>query len=411
MKNRVVVTGIACISPLGNDIKTVKENVFSGRSGIKHTSLPYADKLKCKISAQVDYDPAQHYDKKSDYIYMDRFSQMALSATKLAVEDAALSDEEIALADTGVFYGTGMGGIHAVEAGYTDLFLDNKRNVTPYTVLRSMYNNAAAMIAKRYKVNGPNVTYTTACSSSAVAIGEAYNRIKLGEQNVMIAGGSDSILAYASIKAWEIIRILAVEDSTDPAKSCKPFSADRTGLVIGEGAATLILESYEHAKKRGAKIYGELVGYGLANDYADMAKPSVDGQKRPMQLALKNANLNPNEIQYINAHGTGTRDNDKTETEAIKQVFEDSAYQLAVSSTKAMHGHLMGAAGALEAIITLMAINNQKLPPTINLDNADLDCDLDYVANTTRACDIEYAMSNSFAFGGPAVSLIFKRVD
>lgn len=409
MNKRVVVTGLGFISPLGNDVKSLEENVFEGRSGIGRTNLPYSDKLKCLISAQVDYDPANFYEKKADYALMDRFSQLGLSSAKLAIHDADLSVNDIRSVRSGVFYGTGMGGIHAVEAGYTELFEKQKKTVTPYTVIRSMYNNPAAMIAKQYQISGPNITYTTACSSSGVALGEAFNYIRSGQQDIAVAGGADSILAYASIKSWEIIRILAKEDPKDISKSCKPFSLDRSGLVIGEGAATLILESYEHAQARGAYIYGEIVGYGLANDYEDMVKPTVEGQTLPMQLALNDAKLSPKNIQYINAHGTGTQDNDRVETEAIKKVFNEHAKTVAVSSTKSMHGHLMGAAGALEATITLLAIKNTNLPPTINLDTPDPECDLDYVANSSRDCEIEYAMSNSYAFGGTGVSLIFKK--
>ena len=247
---------------------------------------------------------------------------------------------------------------------------------------------------------------------SAVAIGQAYKDIRLGDIDVALAGGTDAILAYASIKSWEAIRTLADADAVDISASCKPFSADRSGLVIGEGAATLVLEEYEHAKARGATIYAEIVGYGAANDYQHIAVPSVEGQAATMAAAMKNSGLQTRDIQYINAHGTGTKFNDETETNAIKQVFGEHAQRLAISSTKSMHGHLMGAAGALEAIITTLAVYHNELPPTINLKNPDPKCDLDYVPSVSRKVErLEYAMSNSFAFGGTGATLIFKKTN
>ena len=409
---RVVITGFGLVSPLGNTIEAFTENVFAGKSGIKPFEGAFADKLKCKVSAQASFDPADYFSQKSDYAILDRNGQMALHASIEAVKHANLALNDDLKKRTGVYVGTGMGGILSVEDGYQTLYLKDENRLKPYTVLMCMYNSAASAIATHFEVAGPNLTFSTACSSSAVAIGQAYKDIRLGDIDAALAGGTDAILAYASIKSWEAIRTLAEEDAEDMSASCKPFSADRSGLVIGEGAATLVLEEYEHAKARGATIYAEIVGYGAANDFKHIAIPSVEGQAATMAAAMKNSGLNTSDIQYINAHGTGTKFNDETETNAVKQVFGAHANQLAVSSTKSMHGHLMGAAGALEAIITTLAVYHNQLPPTINLKKPDPTCDLDYVPNISRTVDrLEYAMSNSFAFGGTGAALIFKKMN
>ena len=407
---RVAVTGFGLVSPLGNTVDELATNVFAGKSGIKQFVGPYLDKLNCKVAAQADFDPAHYFEKKSDYSILDRVGQMALHASKEAVKHADLDMDKVVKDRTGVYVGTGMGGIHSVEDGYQTLFVEGENRLKPYTVLMCMYNSPAAAIATHFSISGPNLTFSTACSSSAVAIGQAMKDIRYGEIDVALAGGTDAILAYASIKSWEAIRTLAEEDKEDISKSCKPFSANRTGLVIGEGAATMILEELSHAQARGAHIYAEIIGYGAANDFKHIAVPSVEGQAAAMQKALDDSGLNPQLIQYINAHGTGTKFNDETETNAIKQIFGEHAYQLAVSSTKSMHGHLMGAAGVLESIITLLGMQRNELPPTINLEQPDPKCDLNNVPNQSQKIDnLEYAMSNSFAFGGTGATLIFKK--
>ncbi len=409
-QRRVVVTGFGVVSPLGNTVAELADNAFSGKSGVKQFVGPYLDKLSCKVAAQAEFDPTNYFDKKSDYAILDRVGQMALHASKEAVKHANLDFENVTKDRTGVYVGTGMGGIHSVEDGYQTLFVEGENRLKPYTVLMCMYNSPAAAIATHFSISGPNLTFSTACSSSSVAIGQAMKDIRYGEIDVALAGGTDAILAYASIKSWEAIRTLAEEDKEDISATCKPFSADRSGLVIGEGAATLILEELSHAQARGAHIYAEIIGYGAANDFKHIAVPSVEGQAAAMQKAIDDAKINPQLIQYINAHGTGTKFNDETETNAIKQLFSEHAYQLAVSSTKSMHGHLMGAAGALEAIITLLAMQRNELPPTINLKKPDPKCDLNYVANLSQKVEsLEYAMSNSFAFGGTGATLIFKK--
>ena len=409
---RVVITGLSVVSPLGNTIEELTRNVFAGKSGIKPLEAPFKELLICKIAAQVSFNPADYFSKKSDYAILDRNGQMALHSSIEAVKHAKLQLSDELKSRTGVYVGTGMGGALSVEDGYQTLYTKAENRLKPYTVLMCMYNSAASAIATHFAISGPNQTYSTACSSSAVAIGQAMRDIRHGYTDVALAGGTDAILSYASIKSWEAIRTLADEDKDDLSASCKPFSANRSGLVIGEGAAMLVLEEYEHAKARGAEIYAEIVGYGAANDFQHIAVPSVEGQAATMAAALKDSGLNPADIQYINAHGTGTVFNDVTETNAIKKVFGGHAYKLSVSSTKSMHGHLMGAAGALESVITTLAIYANTLPPTINLKSPDPTCDLDYVPNVSRLVPrLDYAMSNSFAFGGTGASLILKKLN
>ena len=408
---RVVITGLSVVSPLGNTIDELTRNIFAGKSGINWLQAAFTEQLTCKIAAQVNFNPVDYFAKKSDYAILDRNGQMALHASIEAVKHSQLVLNDELKSRAGVYVGTGMGGALSVEDGYQTLYTKGENRLKPYTVLMCMYNSAASCIATHFAISGPNHTYSTACSSSAVAIGQAMRDIRHGYSDIALAGGTDAILSYASIKSWEAIRTLADEDQDDISASCKPFSANRSGLVIGEGAAMLVLEEYEHAKARGAKIVAEIVGYGAANDYQHIAVPSVEGQAATMAAALLDSGLNAADIGYINAHGTGTVFNDITETNAIKKVFGAHAYKLSVSSTKSMHGHLMGAAGALEAVITTLALNTNQLPPTINLKHPDLACDLDYVANEAKSvAGLDYAMSNSFAFGGTGASLIFKKV-
>ena len=409
--HRVVITGLSVVSPLGNNLHDLVQQVFGGVSGIKRIDVPFIDQLECKIAAQSQFNPADHFTKHT-YSMLDRVSQMALYISIEAIKNAALEISEALKPRMGIYLGTGMGGANSFEEGYTRLYRDGASRIKPFTVLMSMYNASASAIALEHQITGPNQTFSTACSSSAIAIGEATRLIRHGYADVMLAGGSEAFLTYGSIKAWEALRTLAEEDTNDIGASCKPFSINRTGLVLGEGAAMLVLESYEHAKARGASIYAEIIGYGTANDSSHITQPSVGGQAATMQAALDDAHLLPLDIQYINAHGTGTQLNDITETNAVKKVFGEHAYKLSISSTKSMHGHLMGAAGALEAVITTLALCTKMLPPTINLAQPDSDCDLDYVPNTSYTLPtLDYAMSNSFAFGGTGAALILKKMN
>lgn len=408
---RVVVTGLSIVSPLGNTIAELSQNVFSGVSGIKRLNTSFVDEMDCKIAAQSQFDPADHFTKHA-YSMLDRTSQIALHTSIEAIKDANLVINDAMKPRMGIYLGTGMGGAQSLEDGYVRLYKEGASRLKPFTVLMSMYNAAASAIALEHQLTGPNQTFSTACSSSAVAIGEAFRLIRHGYVDIMLAGGTESLLTFGSMKAWEALRTLAEEDASDIGASCKPFSVDRTGLVLGEGAAMLVLESYEHAVTRGAKIYAEIAGYGAANDCNHITQPSVRGQSATMQAGLNDAGLSADAIQYINAHGTGTKLNDVTETNSIKNVFGSHAYELSVSSTKSMHGHLMGAAGALEAVITTLAVHHNTLPPTINLANPDPECDLDYLPNVSKTLSgLEYAMSNSFAFGGTGASLIFKKLN
>ena len=410
-RRRVVITGLSVVSPLGNTIADLTQNIFSGVSGIKLLDADFVDKLDCKIAAQAHFDPADHFSKHT-YGMLDRTSQMALHTSIEAIKDANLEITDQLKPRMGVYLGTGMGGANSVEEAYIRLYRDGASRLKPFTVLMGMNNAAAAAIGLEHQLTGPNLTFSTACSSSSVAIGEASRQIRHGYADVMLAGGSESLLTFGTIKAWEALRTLAEQDANDLTSSCKPFSADRTGMVLGEGAAMMVLESYEHAIARGATIYAEILGYGSASDSAHITKPSIDGQAITIQTAILDADIPSEAIQYINAHGTGTMLNDVTESNAIKKAFGDHAYNLSISSTKSMHGHLMGATGALEAIITTLAVYNNKLPPTINLSNPDPECDLDYVPNVAKTLPrLNYAMSNSFAFGGTGASLVFKKIN
>ena len=410
-RRRVVITGLSVVSPLGNTIADLTHNIFSGVSGIKLLDAEFVDKLDCKIAAQAHFDPTDHFSKHT-YGMLDRTSQMALHTSIEEIKDASLEITDQLKPRMGVYLGTGMGGANSVEEAYIRLYRDNASRLKPFTVLMGMNNAAAAAIGLEHQLTGPNLTFSTACSSSSVAIGEASRQIRHGYADVMLAGGSESLLTFGTIKAWEALRTLAEQDVNDLTSSCKPFSADRTGMVLGEGAAMMVLESYEHAIARGATIYAEILGYGSASDSAHITKPSIDGQAITIQTAILDADIPSEAIQYINAHGTGTMLNDVTESNAIKKAFGDHAYNLSISSTKSMHGHLMGATGALEAIITTLAVYNNKLPPTINLSNPDPECDLDYVPNVAKTLPrLNYAMSNSFAFGGTGASLIFKKIN
>lgn len=407
---RVVITGRGIIAPLGNTPETFFANLMAGKSGIRRLETDFAEGLDVKIAAAVDFDPLQHLTKHKAS-GLDRVSQIALVAANQAIADSQLDLAQADKSRIGVYLGTGMGGAAASEEGYIRLYRDNASRLKPFTVLMAMNSAAASQIGLEHGLSGPNLTYSTACSSSSVAIGEAFRQIRHGYADVMLAGGSEALLTYATIRAWEALRTLAKEDPTDPGASCKPFSLDRTGLVLGEGAAMVVLEELERAQARGAKIYAELTGFGCANDCTHITSPTIEGQTRVMRAALDSTNLRPEDIGYINAHGTATQLNDAVETAAIKAVFGEHAAKLAISSTKSAHGHLMGAAGAVEFIAALMALEQQAVPPTINLQNPDPACDLDYVPNQGRSdVTLRHVMSNSFAFGGTGGVLIASKI-
>ncbi|WP_334190451.1 beta-ketoacyl-[acyl-carrier-protein] synthase family protein [Noviherbaspirillum sp.] len=404
---RVAVTGIGIVSPLGDTITQLEDNLVAGRSAIGRLDDEAFGRLTTRIAAQTAFDGVRHFDPPKLRM-LDRVSQLALVAARKALEDAAF-EPDFDRSRAGVFIGTGMGGSLTTDDGYRTLYEQQSDRIKPFSVLLAMNNAAASWIGLEYGITGPNLTYSTACSSSAVAIGEAAKAIRAGDADVMIAGGAEAPLSLGTMKAWEALRTLAVEDTDDPAASCRPFSKNRTGLVLAEGAAIVILEEWERAVARGAVIYAELAGYGLATDIAHLTRPSVEGQARAMDLALASARIDAADIAYLNAHGTGTPANDPVETAAIRQVFGAYADRLAVSSSKSMHGHLLGAAGALEFVIAILAMRSGVMPPTINLDQPDPECDLDYVANAARHGQrIGAVMSNSFAFGGTNAVLVAK---
>jgi 3-oxoacyl-[acyl-carrier-protein] synthase II len=406
---RVAVTGLGIISPVGNNAADFFSNLMSGRSGVRRITEDFVERLSIKIAAPVDFNPADYFPKKQVWA-LDRATQMALSAASQAWKDSGLvlTDDEKKLA--GTFIGTGMAGAMTLAEVYASVYMKQADRVSPLSVTKIMSNAPASHISILYQLAGPCLTYSTACSASAVAIGEAYRLIKSGGVDIMLAGGAESMITLASMKCWESLGVLAREDTDDPSTSCRPFSKDRSGFVIGEGAAIVILEEMERAKKRGVKIYGEITGYSSTCDAHHITSPSVEGQVRSMNLALSEAKIKPSDVDYINAHGTATAVNDVVETLAIKQVFLERAYKIPVSSTKSMHGHLLGAGGAVEFIASLLSIQNKAVPPTANLRAADPECDLDYVPNKGRTgLDIRTVMSNSFAFGGTNAVLLVKE--
>ena len=338
-------------------------------------------------------------------------SRLAVDAADAAIADAQFDVRSISPTRIGVSVGTCMGGIISTESAYDQLFRNDADRVSPFTLVKTMYNAPAAHIALKHGFIGPALTYTTTCSSSSVAIGEAMRQIRHGYSDVMIAGGAEALLIWGSVKAWLALQIIAPLREERPSASCRPFSKDRSGTVIGEGSAFVVLEELSQAESRGAHIYAELAGYGVVNDSAHLTQPTTEGQAQAMRNALLDANVRPEHIQYINAHGTGTQLNDVVETRAIRQTFGVHADSISVSSTKSMHGHLVGAAGALELAICAMAIERQAVPPTAHLDYADPECDLDYVAHKGRRREVLATLSNSFAFGGVGATLVLTSPD
>ncbi len=408
---RVAITGLGVIAPLGDRVDALLDQLEQGRSGIVTLPPALSENLRSPIAARAVFDGGARLDAARSRL-LDRVSQMALAAAAQAVADSGIEFSRAARERCGVFAGTGMGGAQSSDEGYRVLYAEGSDRIRPNTVLLSMSNAAASWIGIEYGLEGPNLTFSTACSSSAVAIGEAAQRIRHANADVMIAGGSEAPLCAGVLHAWNAMRVLATADARNPSESCRPFSRDRSGLVLGEGAAFVVMESAQHAQARGARIHAYLDGYGLTTDAAHITRPTVRGQARAMQAALDDARMHPRELDYINAHGTATQQNDATETDAIKHVFGEHARALPISSTKSMHGHLLGAAGALELIIAIGAINRRVLPPTMHLREPDPQCDLDYVAGAARAVrTLTSVMSNSFAFGGTNAVLIATTRD
>ena len=402
---RVAVTGFGVISPLGNSAEEVFSSLLEGRSGVRRLDPSLASRLRAPVGAPAAFAAAEHFAEPR-LRQLDRVSQLALVAAKQAILDARLDFAAEQRGRCGVFVGSGMGGAETTDEGYQTIYAQASDRVKPYTVIAAMTNAPAAWIAIEHGLLGPNLTYSTACSSGAVALGEAARKIMSGDVDVMVAGGAEAPLTFGVLRAWEALRTLAAEDPDDPAASCRPFSQRRSGLVLGEGAAFVVLEDWEHAVARRATVRAELSGYGLTCDASHITRPTVEGQASAMQAALLSAGIAPSAIDYINAHGTATQQNDVVETAAIKRVFGDRAYRVPVSSTKSTHGHLLGAAGALEFVISIICLERHLIPPTMHLDEADPLCDLDYVPGSARTAPLRAVMSNSFAFGGTNAVLI-----
>jgi len=405
---RVAVTGIGVVSPLGNDAAALLANASAGRSAVRRMDAPWCRRLACPLGASADFRATEHFEP-AKLRMLDPVSQFALVAARQAISDARLGPADLDPPRTGVFIGTSMGGSVSTDEGYRTLYEAQSDRIRPFSILTGMTHAPAAWISIEFAVTGPNLTYSTACSSSTVAIGEAWLRLRSGDLDVAIAGGAEAPLSFGAMKAWEALHTLACEDPADASASCKPFAANRSGMVLGEGAAIVLLEDWERASARGANIYGELTGYGVSADIGHITRPSVAGQAAAMRAALQSAGCGPESIGAINAHGTGTPINDAVETAAIKQVFGARAYRIPISATKAMHGHLLGASGALALVLCLLSMRQGVLLPTMHLQQPAADCDLDYVANRARHdVFVDSMLSSSFAFGGTHAVLVAR---
>ena len=412
MKRRVVVTGVGLVSSLGIGTEENWKALCAGRSGIGSITRFDASQFSTRIAGEVkNFDPLQFIAKK-DVKKMDVFIQYAIAAAEFAVRDAGLEVTPEIAERVGVFIASGIGGFSAIEREHRVLLKDGPRKISPFFIPSVIINLAAGQVSIRFGAKGPNSATVTACSASAHAVGDAFEIISRGAADVMIAGGSEAAITPLGVGGFAAMRALSKRND-EPTRASRPFDRDRDGFIIGEGAGVVILEEYERAQARKAPLYAELVGYGMSGDAFHVTAPSenADGAVRAIRAALVRGECRPDQVDYVNAHGTSTPYNDRLETLAIKNVFGDHANQLAVSSTKSMTGHLLGAAGGLEAGITALAIRRQTLPPTINLDTPDPDCDLDYVPGSARSATVRYALSNSFGFGGTNAVLLFKRCD
>jgi 3-oxoacyl-[acyl-carrier-protein] synthase II len=405
-----VVTGIGLVTPLGIGTDVNWRALTAGHSGIGRITHFDASAYASQIAGEVkDFDPLRFVEKR-DVKKMDVFIQFAIAASQFAMEDSKLPITMESAPNVGVFLSSGIGGFSTIEREHEALLAGGPRRISPFFIPSAIINLAAGQVSIRFGAKGPNLATCTACSASAHAIGESFEIIRRGDANAMIAGGSEAAITPMSVGGFAAMRALSTRND-DPDHACRPFDRDRDGFVIGEGAGVIVLEERESAMQRGAKIYAEIVGYGMSGDAFHITAPTEDGSGavRVMAMALRKANVAPQQVDYVNAHGTSTPHNDRIETLAIKKLFGEHAYKLAVSSTKSMTGHLLGAAGGLEAGITALAIHRQTAPPTINLDHPDPDCDLDYVPWKSRPAKIEYALSNSFGFGGTNAALLFKK--
>jgi 3-oxoacyl-[acyl-carrier-protein] synthase II len=410
-ERRVVITGMGAVTPLGLDVETTWANLLAGKSGVSPITSWDASRYDCRFAAQVqDFEPRKYFFNEKDARRADRFSQLAMASSKEAVNHSGLDPKQLQLDRVGVLIGSGIGGLKTLGDQDENLIIKGPQRVSPFMIPMMITNMAAGLVSMEFGFSGPNFCVVTACATSNNCIGEAWRLIRDDEADVILAGGSEAACVPLGMSGFAAMRALSTRND-DPERASRPFDRNRDGFVLGEGAGTVILEELEHAKKRGANILAELTGYGLTADAYHMTSPPPGGggAVKAMQLTLKRAGVNPEEIDYINAHGTSTPVGDVAETEAIKTVFGDHAKKLAVSSTKSMTGHLLGAAGAAEIIFCIKAIEQNILPPTINLDHPDAACDLDYVPHKARECKVDVAMSNSFGFGGHNATLLVRR--
>ncbi|HMD48925.1 MAG TPA: beta-ketoacyl-[acyl-carrier-protein] synthase family protein [Bryobacteraceae bacterium] len=402
MTHRVVVTGLGVISALGHNACEFWQALAAGRCGIAPLEAVDRTQLRFQNAAEVrNYDPGRYFDEK-EISLLDRFAQFGAIAAREAIADSGIQWTPELRENTAIVTGSCVGGQTTEDDGFVNLYRKNIPRVNPLTIPRTMENAAASRISLETGITGPTYTISTACSSSNHALGQAFWLVRSGVARMAIAGGSEAVFSMGFLKAWEAMRVVSPE-------TCRPFSRDRRGLILGEGGAMLVLEPLESAQARGAKIYGEMAGFGMSSDAFHITQPSPDGAARAMRAALADAGMEPSEIAYINAHGTATPANDATETAAIRKVFGAHAEKLAISSTKSMHGHALGAAGALEAVATLLALDRAVLPPTANYNQPDPECDLDVIPNQARHAQVECALSNSFAFGGLNAVVAFRR--
>ena len=409
---RVVVTGIGLVSSLGIGTDANWNNLLAGKSGVSRITKFDVTGYAAQIAAEVQgFDPLNWVEKK-EVKKMDLFIQFAIAASQFAMDDAKLQITDQNAEEVGAFIGSGIGGFSTIEREHIALLEGGPRKMSPFFIPSAIINLAAGQVSIRFGAKGPNLATCTACTASAHAVGESFEIIRRGDALAMIAGGSEAAITPMSVGGFAALRALSTRND-DPGSACRPFDKERDGFIIGEGAGVVVLEELEHARRRGAPIYAEIVGYGLSGDAFHITAPSEDGDggRRAMAMAVRKAGIRPDEVDYINAHGTSTPFNDKLETLAIKRCFGDHARKLAVSSTKSMTGHLLGGAGGLEAGITALSVFHQVAPPTINLENKDEECDLDYVPHVARPMPIRYALSNSFGFGGTNASLLFKKYD
>ncbi len=412
-RRRVVVTGLGCVSPVGNTVAESWTNLLAGQSGIGRITRFDPSGMNCLIAGEVKNFDLDQYISSKEARTMDKFIHYGVAAAMQAVIDSGLptgdvlGDEEAAR--VGVLIGSGIGGLPLIEEMHTELTNRGPRRISPFFVPASIINMISGHVSMKYGFKGPNLAIVTACTTGLHSIGEAGRIIEYGDADVMIAGGSECTVSPLGVGGFAAMRALSTRND-DPTTASRPWDKDRDGFVLGEGAGVVVLEEYEYAKKRGAKIYAELAGFGMSADAGHMTAPNMDGPRRAMVNAMRNAGVNPDQIDYLNAHGTSTPLGDTNETNAIKAALGDHAKKTLVNSTKSMTGHLLGGAGGIESVFTVLAVHHQKSPPTINIFNQDPECDLDYCANVARDVKIDVALKNNFGFGGTNGSLIFKRV-